>query len=207
MSRRARVAVSRRGRGQRGPDNARLAAASTPKRSRPSVKQLLGALGALVAVLAGMTSLADWITGRLGASTPATIDARILAADRQGPETLGAYLADTNQSLRGYTPAQLRQNGIVFALRIKLTGEKGQTFPLRWFIVDADRGERLAGRSYNQEPVVFRPRNDNHSRTWPVWVPYPPKPGRFRATFLLDDTKHQPVAQKTTRAFTTPGAQ
>lgn len=166
-------------------------------------------LGALVAVLAGVTSLADWVTGKLGgsASAPATIDTQIVAADRQGPEMLGAALGDTNQSTRGYTPAQLRQKGVVFALRIKLTGEQGQTFPLRWFIVDADRGDRLRGRGYNQEPAVFRPRNDNHGRTWPVWVPYPPKPGRFRVTFVLDDAKHQPVAQKTTPAFSTPGAQ
>jgi hypothetical protein len=107
-------------------------------------------------------------------------------------------------SRRGYTPEQLRQTGTIFALRIQLRGERGTRFPLRWYMTDADSGTRLPGRSYNQEPAVFQPRNDNHSRTWPVWIPDPPDPGRYRVTFMLDNAKHEPVAQKVTPVFRAP---
>lgn len=189
----------------------KTAATPTPRGLRRwtslSAKKLLAACGALIALLVSMTTLVDWVTKQLKKPPAATIDTRILAADHQGPQQLGAYLADTNRSTRGYDPVQLRQLGIVFALRIKLVGEKGQIFPLRWYIVDAEAGERLPGRSYNQEPAIFRPRNNNHTRTWPIWVPYPPKPGVFRVTFVLNDAKHEPVDQRTTQPFQTPGAQ
>ena len=148
------------------------------------------------------------LVARTGDKPPdaSPISARIVDIERQGPAVLGDYLRDTNQPARGYTSAQLRQTGTLFALTIKLRGERGSKFPLRWYMTDADRGKRLPGPSYNQEPAVFQPRNENHSRTWPAWIPDPPRAGRYRVTFMLDNAQHQPVAQKITPVFTAPGA-
>jgi hypothetical protein len=145
--------------------------------------------------------------GSGGGRNPTVIDARIAKVEHQGPAVLGNYLGDTNQSRRGYTAQQLRQTGTVFALTIQLRGERGTKFPLRWYMTDAAGGTRLPGRSYNQEPAVFQPRSDNHSRTWPVWIPDPPRPGRYRVTFMLDDAHHKPVDQKVTPVFRTPSTQ
>jgi hypothetical protein len=152
--------------------------------------------------------LIDWFAGKLRDPEAPTIDTRIVDVHRQGPARLSDYLRDSNQSPKGYRPEELQQTGMVFALTIRLRGERGQRFPLRWAVVDIDRESRLPGRSFNQrpgeEPVVFQPRNDDHARTWPVWVPYPPKPGRYRVTFMLNNAKYQPVSQRSGAAFTVP---
>jgi TIR domain len=156
----------------------------------------------VAAIVVGLVVL--WPSLRSQGHSPPVIDARIANIEQQGPAVLRNYLSDTSQSRRGYTPEQLRQTGTIFALRIQLRGERGTKFPLRWFMTDADSGTRLPGRSFNQEPAVFQPRNDNHSRTWPVWIPDPPDPGRYRVTFMLDNAKHEPVAQKVTPVFRAP---
>jgi hypothetical protein len=159
------------------------------------------AVAIVAALVVLVPSLRSGSTDSNGHASAGVIDARIAHIEHQGPAMLRNYLSDTGQAPRGYTAQQLQQTGTVFALTIQLRGERGTKFPLRWYMTDADRGTRLPGPSYNQEPAVFQPRSDNHSRTWPVWIPDPPRPGRYRVTFMLDNARHQPVDQKVTPAF------
>jgi hypothetical protein len=169
--------------------------------SRRAALRLAAATVGVVAVAAGAWAVLQWVAPEADRSSGSTIDTRIVDVARQAPAKLGDVLNDTNQPTRGYTRAQLRQTGMVFALRIRLRGERGNRFPLRWFMTDADHATRLRGDSYDQVPAIFQPRSDNHSRTWPVWVPYPPYRGRFRVTFVLNNAKQEPVDQKTTATF------
>jgi hypothetical protein len=173
-------------------------------RAWPVWAALAVAVAAALVVL--LPSLRSGSTDSNGHASSGVIDARIADIRHQGPAVLRDYLGDTGQSPRGYTAQQLQQTGTVFALTIQLRGERGTKFPLRWYMTDADRGTRLPGRSFNQEPAVFQPRSDNHSRTWPVWIPDPPRTGRYRVTFMLDNARHQPVDQKVTAAFRAPSA-
>ena len=170
---------------------------------RRAALRLAGATLAIAAVAAGA-----WGVSKLPKSDPgapqAPIDTRIVAVKQQAPSSLGDYLRDTNKSTHDYTPDQLSQTGRVYALTIQLRGERGSKFPLRWFMTDADRAARLRQSGYDQVPVIFRPRTDNHRRTWPVWIPPPPYTGRFRVTFSLENEQHEPVDQKVTPAFGAP---
>jgi hypothetical protein len=55
------------------------------------------------------------------------------------------------------------------------------------------RGRALPGPSYDQVPVIFSPANNDHPRTVWVWVPYPPRRGRFWVTFALGPLHQQPL--------------
>jgi hypothetical protein len=168
-------------------------------RGRPSPKriaQLLAVAGAIIAALTQTMSLVDWVGGKLSDPPAATVAPRIVGVERQSPLSLRDYLSDTHEPLAGYTHAQLQQTGFVFALTMRIQGERGSRFSLRWFIVDVDRGTRLRGPSFNQVPAIFKPRNQDQLRTHPVWIPTPPRRGRYEVTFALVNAKGEPVAQK-----------
>lgn len=182
------------------PSEAEGAPSRAPPRKLPSRRAALRLALVVAAAGAGVWGVAKLVGSDPSApSTP--IDTRIAAVKPQAPASLGDYLRDTNKSTSGYTRDQLSQTGRVYALTIHFRGERGSKFPLRWFMTDADRATRLRQSGYDQVPVIFRPRTDNHRRTWPVWIPPPPYPGRFRVTFRLEDAKHEPVDQKMTPAF------
>jgi hypothetical protein len=167
------------------------------------IAQAVAAVGALVGVLAGVTSLVDWVGEQLSDPLSVTIAPDIVSIERHDPQLLGDWLADTGRSARGYTRDELARSGLVFGVKIRIQGERGKTFALRYFVVDKDRGARLRGPGFNQEPAIFRVRNDDQTATELVWVPYAAQPGRYRVTFLLDNAKRQPVAQKA-EAFEIP---
>lgn len=160
------------------------------------------ALAAIVATLAGISSLVDWVADKLGGDPPApVVNARILDVEPQAPLALGDYLRQTKEPVRDLTAEQLRQVGRVYAVAFQLRGERGSRFSLRWFMTDVDRGTRLRGRSFNQTPAVFEPRSDDQSRTWPVWVPSPLRPGRYQVTFVLENAQREPVDQQLVPPF------
>jgi len=167
------------------------------------IAQAVGGVGALVGVLAGVTSLVDWVGDKLSDPMPATIAPEIVSIERHDAQLFGDWLADTARSAHGYTPDELARSGLVFGVKIRIQGEGGKIFALRYFVVNRDRGARLRGPGFNQEPAIYRVRNDDQTGTELVWVPYPQRPGRYRVTFLLDNAKRQPVAQKA-EAFEAP---
>jgi hypothetical protein len=173
-------------------------------RGRPSPKriaQVLALVGAVIAALTQAMSLVDWVGGKLSDPPAATVAPRIVGVERQSPLSLRDYLSDTHEPLAGYTRAQLQQAGFVFALTMRIQGERGSRFSLRWFIVDVDRATRLRGPSFNQVPAIFKPRNQDQLRTYPVWIPTPPRAGRYEVTFALVNANGEPVAQKLTSPF------
>lgn len=181
---------------QTPPDPAERSRAAQARGIGKRIAQAVGGVGALVGVLAGATSLVDWAGEKLSDPLPATIAPEIVSIERHDPQLLGDWLADTGRSAGGYTRDELARSGLVFGVKIRIQGERGKIFALRYFVVDRDRGARLRGPGFNQEPAIFRVRNDDQTATELVWVPYPPQPGRYRVTFLLDNAKRQPVAQK-----------
>jgi hypothetical protein len=164
--------------------------------------KLFALAGAVVATLTQATSVVDWVDGKFSDPPPAdTVAPRILAVERQSPSSLGDYLNEVAEPTKGYTVNQLNQDGLVFDVKMHIQGEQGNRFTLRWFIVDVDRGVRLRGASFNQKPAIFRPRNQNQVREYPVWVPRPPRAGRYQITFALANDKGEPVDRHNSDAF------
>jgi hypothetical protein len=161
---------------------------------------VLATVAAAVGLLVGITSLTDWLGRTLHdpePPPPPQIDARIRSVETRGTrETLEDYLRETGQSLRGVPALDRRELGLSFAVRVRLRGAIGKEFPLRWSLYDADRGRRLKHAIYNQEAAVFTPASRDHARTWPVWVPYPLREGRFFLRATLTDAEGRPVDER-----------
>jgi hypothetical protein len=160
-------------------------------------KQALGAAGGAVAVLVGVTTLVDWVQGKIDdpppPPPPATIDPRIEKAELQlRNERLIDYLRDTNQPTGGLTRREREERGLRFVVRVRLRGTQGAPMPLRWQMYD-ERAGRLRDPIYSQSPVTFTPTNQDHARTVPLWLPYPPKTGRYVVRFALLDPKREPL--------------
>ena len=158
------------------------------------------------ALLATLTSLIDWSKKTLDEPdrpTPARIDPRITSVALRDRETpLASYLRSTRQSTRGLTRAELREPGLVFSIRVRLRGGVEESFPLVWTLHREPSGSPLTGSIYNQPAsVTFTPRARDQSRTWPIWVPYPPRPGSFSLRATLTDQREQPVHDLESRPF------
>jgi hypothetical protein len=184
-------------------ESAAKSAAAGPRGrlSRPQLVKLLALFGAVVGVLTQATSFIDWVGDKLRGPPAEIVAPRILSVERQSPLSLRDYLNDVGKPLTAYARDELDQTGVVFALTLHIQGEQGSRFGLRWFIVDIDRGDRLRGPSFNQQPAIFEPRNQNQTRTYPVWIPTPPQAGEYEVTFSLVNAKRQPVAQKLSDPF------
>jgi hypothetical protein len=162
----------------------------------------VAAVGAVIAVLVSLTSVVDWVSRKIDPPAPAVMDAQVesvtLARER---EPLEGYLRRTGQSLRGLTRQDRREPGLEFNVAVRLKGAVGKPFPLVWTLTDDKTGRPLSDDLYRQEAVVFTPRAAEDARTWPIWVPYPERPGRFRLDVSLTDEKHQPVDQLDSEPF------
>jgi hypothetical protein len=169
-----------------------------------------GGVAAGIAFLVGLTNLIDWISETLddpAPRPPPAIDARLVSLSlRDRATSLDEYLRSTAQSTKGLTNAELRELGYVFSLRVRLKGGTEREFPLLWTLHRARNGERLRGPLYNQPAsVTFVPRAQDHARTWPIWIPYPPRPGSYFVRATLTDAARQPVDERDSERFTVPG--
>jgi hypothetical protein len=170
-------------------------------------KAIGGGIAAMVAVLVSFTTLFDWFEDKVTepakptATPPPTIDARIVDARLAiRNERLIDYLRDTNQDTTGLTRFQQQEPGLRFAVRVRLKGYQGVDMPLRWQMQDDRAGRRL--RNFEHIALSFRPENQDHRRTVPVWIPSPPRPGRYTVRFSLLDRKNEPLDDVTTAPFT-----
>jgi hypothetical protein len=184
-----------------------VAARAAIDRKLFSRKQLLGALAVLatvIGVLSGGTALFDWFGSKVNPVTPppSHIDARLTTPALRGPESLGDYLRETNQSTTGLSDYQLAEQGFVFLIGIHLQGNQGKTLLLKWSILDNATGSPLSDSIFNQPASKFRPRGPDQARQWPIWVPSPPRRGKFKLRATLLDEKRLPLDEADSKPFT-----
>jgi hypothetical protein len=182
------------------------ASGSPAGRSRTRLAAYLASAALILGALASATNVVDWVDRTLFGEDPPPpppppkISTKITAATYDGPERLGAYLKDTNQSTQGLTRKELREEGLLFRVSVSLTGSVGKDFPLRWAMYDEARG-RLGRRIYNQTAATFTPASPTHERTVPIWSPYPPRTGTYTVRFTLIDAARKPVFERRTAPF------
>jgi hypothetical protein len=159
---------------------------------------------ALIGALAGAVAVVDWASG-LGGEPPPQIDAHIVrVTSRDVAEPLRQYLAETSQPSHGYSRLQLEQRGYTFNFSVRIIGQRGKKFPVRWTLYRRDPETRLEGRAYNQVAGDMRPSSSDHASTWPVWIPYPPRAGTYFVRFTLEDQRRRPVSEKDSQPFRYP---
>lgn len=93
--------------------------AGPSRRLKPS--QVLAVLGAVIGLLVGVTTLTDWFVSKTSDPAPKRIDSQILRAKAQNERLrLIDYLRDTGQSAKGLSRQEAREEGLVFAVRVRL---------------------------------------------------------------------------------------
>ena len=132
------------------------------RRGTTSNKRIAAVLAVVVTVLGlltQVTSLIDWIGDRFRDEPAATVAPAILKVEPRSPSTLRDYKDRVNEPISGLSGDQLNQVGRVFEVTLRIQGEQGRRFSLKWFVVNEKTGERLRGRSFNQTPAVFEPQS------------------------------------------------
>jgi hypothetical protein len=174
-------------------------------RNRTLAKRGFAAVAAVVGLLVGLTSLVDWVAGKLDSPDPRPppeIDARIRSVDlRTVREPYGAYLRMINESFPGLTEADRKEQGLVFAARVRLKGGEGKRFMLRLSLFNAKTRQRLRDPAYTLIAADFVPANQNHATNWPSWFPYPWRTGRYFLRATLLNAEKQPVDERDSAAF------
>jgi hypothetical protein len=162
-------------------------------------RQSAAGLGVLALLALGYLLLGD---SENAPPPPAHIDARVLGVDlRNSSQRLVDYLRETNQSTAGLSKFEGAERGYVFNVRVRLRGNEGTPLPLRWSIIDAGTRKPLRDPLYSQTATVFKPRGPDQARTWPFWVPYPPRKGKYRLRATLVDEKRQPLDEAESDPF------
>jgi hypothetical protein len=161
---------------------------------RLKISAVVAGCGAVVAVLVGLTTLFDWFeTQTKDPPPPAVIDARLVSARLTGPHTtLRQYLIDTKQGRKGFTRRELLEPGLVFDVRVRLRGHKGDKMGLQWRMF-ARSGRTLPADIYSQTAAWFVPSNQDHAATTPFWAPYPDRSGTYVVRFTLIGADRKPL--------------
>jgi hypothetical protein len=163
--------------------------------------RIVAGIGALAGVLLTVTALFDWFEAKVTTPPPKRIAADLVRAELQPVrETLGEYLLDQGQATAGLTRAQQREPGLVFLIEVRLRGGRQEEMPLRWQLY-RDSGERVPGKAYRQTPFGFVPRNQDHQRTARLWLPLPPRSGRYFVRVTVLNPKGETVDELTTKPF------
>jgi hypothetical protein len=164
----------------------------------------IGAAGAIIGVLAGALALVKDVGGIFHSDAPAAIDAsidRVVQTRTRMP--FGEYLAMAKLPRGGFSRAQLAQPGYEFTVTVTISGRIGKKLPLHWRMFRRPESP-LPGPIYDRDAVEFEPQGRRHSDSWPVWVPYPPKPGRYYVRFTLEDPSGLPASERDSATFSHP---
>ena len=163
---------------------------------------LLGTAGTIVALLVGVATLLDFFDRTVGPPPAAAIDSRIVSADLEPTrQRHGDFLREQKESIRGYTRADLREEGLIFLVDVRLRGHLDETSYLRYRLY-RDTGRPVSGRPYDQLLGSYTAKNQEHARRATFWVPYARQPGRYYARFTLLDAERKPIDDSSTRTFT-----
>lgn len=181
---------------------------SLRRRSKPSLARRaytgLAALGVIVGALAATLALFGDVTKMFKPAPPTAIDARIDEVTQTRTRMpFGEYLRDVKLLQSTFNKVQLAQLGYEFTVRVTITGRIGKELPMRWRMFRRPETP-LPGPIYDREAVGFQPASETHSDSWPVWVPYPPSPGRYYVRFTLQDERGLPTSQRDSAHFAYP---
>jgi hypothetical protein len=163
--------------------------------------KLAAAIGAIVALAAGVLGLVSWFFPDAKPKPRAPTNAGLEMLDFQKHVTLGRYLRSIGATKTRYTAAQLARDGIVATVKAdNVSGVKRAD--LYWTMRDAASGGELADDHYvHQLAAHFKIRTTGDSGGRAFWVPAPPQPGRYFVRFELDAAGGTILASQPTDAF------
>jgi hypothetical protein len=145
-------------------------------------RRLVAAL-AVCAVLAGGGVAAAALIDAPPRRIDTTIESAKLEPIRR---TIGEFMAEQHIKPDPSTQQDPDEEGLIFAIRVRLQGEVGQKVVLHWRLYDGN-GHAVPGREYDSPLGAFTPANQDHALRASFWLPYPPRPGRYVAEFRLED--------------------
>lgn len=142
--------------------------------------------------------------------TPSEGSATLSRPTLEQPVTFGQYLDRMELARDAYEPEQLAEPGVLTGLQVEIKGYRGESLPLRWFLLDQGTHEIVDQQSRRH---AFEPDRDVARFSWPVWVALPAEPGTFRVVFEIYSpdakpgrTGHAPLHTVETEPFSTAPA-
>ena len=123
-------------------------------------------------------------TSRAAAAPPSQLAGRlseVAVADRALP--LGDFCARRNLPCTGYDAAQLRRPGNVVGYTIEAVGYRDQRLSIRWSLYDAETNARVPEPALTDQAGWpdgnYTPAAERDQNSGELWVPFPPRSGRF----------------------------
>jgi len=102
-------------------------------------------------------------------------------------QRLGDYRRELGLPTADLSHSQRRELGLVFDVRVHVKGTTYRRFTVSWAMYDARSGSPLRARRYHQTALGLRAEEAHDGQTLPLWVPYPPRPGRYFLRYRLED--------------------
>jgi hypothetical protein len=168
-----------------------------------SVKRIGATTAAVLAGLASLTSVIAWLQSQVKSKPVPPISSAITAARLSSEhEPLGDYWRSIHKPMSMLTKEEQAEEGLLFAVKVKLRGAPGSARLLYWSMHKAS-GARLKGPAYNPKgpAAKFTPESRAHAGGGPVWTPYPPRRGSYYVRFTLFDANRKPVDERKTPVF------
>jgi hypothetical protein len=138
------------------------------------VKTIGGIAGAIAAVLGVLFLLVPNLRPE---PTPDEGSATFEKPTLEQPVTFGQYLRRVELPQTGYTPEQLQQSGVITDVQATIRGYRGQSLPLRWYVLDLGTHDVVDEQS---KKYSFQPDRNEQPFSWPFWVALPETPGPFK---------------------------
>jgi hypothetical protein len=137
---------------------------------------IVGGLGAVVALASGVVGLVFVLRpGLKPKPPPAHTAVHLSRVSFDRGVTFAQYLARADQPAGGLDRQSLRRRGALLTLHFDIIGYEGKRLPLRWHLLELRGGRQLG----EQRAITITGTSAEDEGDWPVWVPAPPRPGRY----------------------------
>lgn len=163
--------------------------------------QVAAAVSATIATLAALVGVLDYVDKQVDPEIPAKVSQIHGVELRDTAQPLRDYVQEVRPTDgRAYTSEELQRRGYTFLVALSAEEPEGTHLRLRWVLYAAD-GSRVPGSDYAQVSADFTTSASRQERAWPVWVPFPPRDGRYRVRFMLEDDQQRPLDQAQSAPF------
>ena len=163
-----------------------------------SVGKIVAGLTAIVVLVSGVVSLVLLLMPNPLPARKATLSDMQFVAQ----ESLADFLQETGKPTDGHTPAELRQFGNYYIVRVSVEGLRNQKPEIVWSVHSRGQESHLQPELWIHQVLAnFEPPAEAYEFTAQAWIQRPPVPGRFYALIEVDYPQYAPLAISFSKDF------
>jgi hypothetical protein len=163
-----------------------------------SLGKIVAGLTAIVVLITGIVTLVLLLLPNPLPARKATLSGLQFVAQ----ESLADFLQETGKPTDGHTPAELRQLGNYYIVRVSVEGLRNQQPEIVWSVHSRGQESHLQPELWiHQLLASFEPPAENYEFTAQAWIQRPPVRGRFYALIEVDYPQYAPLAISFSKDF------